>query len=55
MQGLEATKEMLKANLCRGDFESCARYTVFKAKGRENVPSDLYPNQRDRARSIISK
>jgi hypothetical protein len=53
MQGMDAIKEMLKKNLCRGDFDSCARYMVFRAKGRESVPSDLYPNQKERAQEIL--
>lgn len=53
MHGLETIKEMLKKNYCKSDFSQCARYLVFKAKGRENVPIDLYPNQQDRAKAIL--
>jgi hypothetical protein len=53
MKGLDTIKEMLKKNLCQNDFNSCARYMVFRGLGREHVPADLYPNQRDRAQELL--
>lgn len=55
MIGLDGVKDMLKHRFCRGDNSQCARYVVMKALGREKVPSDLAPNQIDRARQIIAK
>lgn len=44
---------LYKQRYCREDNLSCARYTVFKALGRENVPTDLYPNDLARANEIV--
>ena len=54
MTGKPATAEMYKKKFCVGDSSECARYMVFKAVGKESVPADLYPNQKDRANNIIS-
>jgi len=54
MKNMPATAELMKDKYCRGDFASCARYMVLKALGKEKVPSDLFPNETDRARRIIS-
>jgi hypothetical protein len=44
-----------RSQLCKGDFTSCARYVVYKAKGRKAVPADLLPDQMDRAKRILSE
>lgn len=49
------TAEMTKKRYCRGDFKSCARYMVCKALGRDKVPTDLYPGQKDRALAMLPK
>lgn len=49
-----ATADMMKKRYCRGAFEKCARYKVFKAKGREFVPKNLFPNMTDKAEQIIN-
>jgi hypothetical protein len=46
--------EMYKKKYCRGDNSVCARHLVFKAMGKENVPSNLFPNQVDDAKRIMS-
>lgn len=38
---------------CRGNNTTCARYMVFKALGKEDVPADLKPAQAERAKAII--
>jgi hypothetical protein len=54
MLNMPSTGAVYKKIYCQQDFENCARYVVFKAIGRENVPKDLFPNQGDRANKIIS-
>jgi len=54
MKNMPASAELMKDKYCRGDFASCARYMVLKALGKEKVPSDLFPNEAERARRIIS-
>lgn len=55
MQEFDAVAEMRKQKYCRGDNSLCARYMVFKALGRENVPKDLTPYQTQRAKELIDK
>jgi hypothetical protein len=43
---------IFKNKYCRGDFLSCARYTVCSALGKSNVPKDLFPNQLSRAQEL---
>jgi len=54
MANLPSTVEIFKIKYCRSDNTECARYMVFKALGRERVPQDLFPNQVDVARKVIS-
>lgn len=54
MKNMPATAELLKERYCRTDNTECARYIVFSALGRENVPIDLAPNNIARARAIVS-
>jgi len=55
MTNMPATAEILKRRYCRKDNSKCARFMVFKKLGREKVPLDLFPNQRERAQEIITK
>ena len=52
---LDEVRDILKTRLCRGDNSQCARYTVYRVLGLENVPVDLVPNQMARARMILAK
>jgi hypothetical protein len=54
MMNMPSATAVYKAIYCNDDFDKCARYTVLKALGRENVPPDLFPNQILRAGKIIS-
>jgi hypothetical protein len=53
MANRPATANLMKKQFCQDDFASCARYQVFKAKGREAVPLDLFPAQRDRVQELL--
>lgn len=53
MKNMPGTANILKAQYCQSDNNKCARYMVFQALGRENVPRDLFPQQVDRAKQII--
>ncbi len=43
-----------KKKYCQGDSAQCARYMVFKVRGKVGVPADLYPNMVDRAKKILA-
>ncbi len=53
MTDMPATANLYKKQFCQGNNEGCARHMVFRTLGKEKVPSDLYPNDADRARQII--
>jgi len=44
---------LFKLRYCRGSNRECARYVVFAACGRPSVPTDLAPNDKLRARTIV--
>ena len=45
---------LMKKQYCLDKFENCARYMVFKALGREAVPANMFPNQKDRAVELLN-
>lgn len=54
MSRMPSMSDLWKQNYCQGDSLHCARHIVFASLGKESVPPDLYPNEVDRARSIVS-
>lgn len=55
MANMPSMTSMMKSVYCKSDPDKCARLMIVKAIGREKVPADLFPNQTDKAREIISK
>jgi hypothetical protein len=55
MQNKPVSAEMLKKNFCKGKNTHCARYIVFEALGKENVPADLFPNDIERGLKLASQ
>ena len=53
MSGMPSTAAAFKKLYCEQDFDTCGRYMIFRAIGREHVPNDLFPNQTDRAQKLI--
>ena len=54
MKNMPTTASVLKQRLCMSGWQACARHMVFEVLGREAVPSDLYPDEVDRARAILA-
>lgn len=54
MADMPVTADLMKNKYCRGDKEMCARYRVCKALGREKVPPNLFPNEYERAKELVS-
>jgi hypothetical protein len=54
MADMPALSDLFKKRYCRDDNRQCARYIVFKGLGRASVPPDLYPNQVERAGSLVA-
>lgn len=55
MKDMPGMSNILKEQYCKSGNSSCARYMVFQALGRPHVPPDLFPQQKERAKSIIEK
>ena len=56
MKGMTSLSNIYKRQYCTGGEKSdCARYMVREKMGKEHVPVDLYPNQKERAEMIISQ
>ncbi len=53
MEKYPSTVDVMKIHYCKNNKSKCARYKVFKALGRENVPIGLFPDQIDVAKKII--
>jgi hypothetical protein len=53
MANMPSTAAVYKANYCEKDFAACARHKIVQALGRGTVPTDLFPNQTERAEQII--
>jgi hypothetical protein len=54
LKELPATAEGFKKRFCCKRDPKCARDMVFRALGSaEKVPTDLFPNEFDRARKIV--
>ena len=54
MENMPGMADLYKQNYCHKDYAQCARYRVFKALGRENVPPDLFPNDAEGADAILN-
>jgi hypothetical protein len=55
MGHMPVTASIMKQQYCRGNFERCARYQVFKTLGRGAVPPDLLPNAERRCDRILDR
>ncbi len=55
LKNMPSTDNILKKEYCKKNYKECARYIVASAIGKENVPIDLYPNDKNRAERIIEK
>ena len=42
-----------RKHYCKGDFASCARFIVRKVLNKPLLLTDLYPNQQERAKTLV--
>lgn len=54
MGAMHAMATTMKMVYCRGSNRNCARWTVFDGLGPQAMPSDLFPNEGERAREILA-
>jgi len=55
LEGRDADIEKLKTEYCRTNSLHCARYIIAITLGKESIPPDLYPDEKDRAYKIIAE
>ncbi|MRS12585.1 MAG: hypothetical protein EG823_05890 [Actinobacteria bacterium] len=53
MQNMPSFAGVLKQRFCHDDWASCARCMIATELGREAVPPDLFPDERERAQGIL--
>jgi hypothetical protein len=54
MDNMPAATVVFKKIYCQGNNNNCARYMIAKRLGVDNIPSDVYPNNRKAAVKIIA-
>lgn len=54
MERMPSTTPLFKRMYCKGNRLNCARYMVAKRMGSGNIPSTLYPNNRQEAFKMLS-
>ncbi|MEW6565368.1 MAG: hypothetical protein ACOZCE_09670 [Spirochaetota bacterium] len=47
--------EKLKADYCKTNNLHCARYIIAQSLGKEYMPPDLYPHEKERAFELLAK
>jgi hypothetical protein len=47
--------ETLKEEYCRTNGLHCARYMIATALGKEYIPADLYPHEKDIAYKLLAE
>ena len=55
MASMPTASELMKKKYCLKDNTTCARYMVCSTLGREHVPADLFPNNVDRVKVLLSQ
>jgi hypothetical protein len=55
MPDMPAVAGYLKDKYCRGRFETCARFQVYKEFGRKNVPDGLFPHEEDMVPEVADR
>ena len=53
MADMPAMANIFKKRYCETNNDTCARWMVASALGKEAVPDDLFPNQVEKANKII--
>ncbi len=51
---IESIARRYKEKYCYTCKDACAIYMVYSSKGNEGIPSDLFPNEYDKALQLIS-
>jgi hypothetical protein len=55
LKNMPIASEIVKKMYCRWHYEECARYRVAMVLGPENVPTDLFPPEAERADRLLAQ
>lgn len=47
MKNMPKSAEYIMNKVCLDNYESCARFKVFKELGADNIPLSLYPDDKE--------
>jgi hypothetical protein len=53
MKDLPKSAEYIKDKVCRGEYEGCGRYRIFKDYGEQHVPFYLQPDDTEEVNKVI--
>lgn len=54
MESMPSIADLYRHKYCRTDSSDCARFIVYRSRGVEAVPGDLYPNDVARAKRVLA-
>ena len=55
LKGDDEQINIMKEKYCQKNNLNCARYMIFMALGKESIPKELFPHQKDLAYEVIRK
>ena len=53
MKDMPKSADYIKSRLCNQDYESCARYRIYKAYGGTSIPLDLFPDSTEEMTQVL--
>ncbi len=54
LTNMPAVVDTIRKSFCHGDYTRCARYMVTEIFGIESIPSDIFPGNSVRAKTILA-
>lgn len=53
MKDMPKTAEYIRNNVCRGEYESCTRYRIYKEFGGDHIPFSLHSDDNEEVKKVI--
>jgi hypothetical protein len=53
MKGLPKTAEYIKNKICLGEYESCARFRIFKEFRGGHIPLEFHPDDTEEVQKVM--
>jgi hypothetical protein len=54
LKDMPTASDMMKKIYCQWHYKECARYKVAGVVGKDRVPSDLFPSDKERAAVLLA-